>query len=101
MNPAKRILAALGRGLRVLSPTCREATRLQSTAMDGELTGAQKFGLKVHVFLCRWCRRYGRQLRFMRRAIHTQSVKLTDAPTHGLSADARARIKRSISGGSK
>ncbi len=84
------------RVLRTLSPSCREATRLQSEALDHPLTGAQRWGLKIHLFLCKWCRRYRAQLQLLRLAARHQCEHQEQAALPVLSADARQRLKQAI-----
>jgi len=96
MELLKRATAALKTVLRTLSPHCREASRLQSDAFDQSLSLPQQFGLRVHLLLCKWCRRYGKQIRFLRRAAHEHSEALTEAAPHSLSPEARERLKQSL-----
>jgi len=42
----------------MLSPGCREASRLQSEALDQPLSLPQRLGLRLHLLICKWCRRY-------------------------------------------
>jgi hypothetical protein len=79
-----------------LSPSCRQATRLQSAALDGPLTPAQKVGLRIHLCLCKWCRRYGTQIRFLRDATHTHPEKLIGPQLQKLPDAARERIKQRL-----
>ncbi len=99
MNLLKRQIAALDGTVRVLSPSCREVARLQSIAVDGSLSLGQRAGLRVHLVLCKWCRRYDQQLQFMRQAVGKEPLKQADATPQTLSPTARERIKRSLSGG--
>jgi hypothetical protein len=101
MAPLKRAAAALKTGLRTLSPNCREASRLQSDALDQPLSLPKRFGLRVHLLLCKWCRRYGKQIRFLRRAVHEHPHELTDATPRSLSPEARERLKQSLRDGPK
>ncbi len=96
MELLKRATAVLKTGLRTLAPNCREATRLQSEALDQPLPLPKRFGLRVHLLLCKWCRRYGKQIRFLRRAAHEHSEKLTESTPRALSPEARERLKHSL-----
>lgn len=96
MELLKRAAAALKTGLRTLLPNCREASRLQSDALDQPLPLPQRFGLRVHMLLCKWCRRYGKQIRFLRHAAHEHSEKLTEATPRTLSPEVRERLKHSL-----
>lgn len=82
--------------IRHLSPTCQEASRLQSEAMDHELGGTIRLGLKIHLLICRICRRYGRQLRLLRETMRDSSGHLLNTSPHQLSGQARERMKRSL-----
>jgi hypothetical protein len=63
--------------------------------MDRKLSLFEKFGLRLHLFLCKWCRRYGNQLNFLRSAAH-QSDEHEDLQSQRLSPEARERIKQKL-----
>ena len=92
----KQIIATIKAGLRTLSPTCRDASRLQSEALDRPLSLPKRFGLRAHLLLCKWCRRYGKQLRFLRVAVHGHPEQVTEAAPRTLSPEARERFKLSL-----
>ena len=79
-----------------LSPNCREAGRAQSEALDRPLPPVRRFGLRLHLLICQWCRRYGRQIRFIHEAAHQHDAKLAESVPQGLSAEARERIRRRL-----
>jgi hypothetical protein len=84
-----------------LTLNCREASRAQSEAMDGPLPPTKRTGLWLHLLLCKWCRRYGRQIRFLRQAAHEHEEQFTGSAAQGLGGDARERIKRRLRGGNE
>jgi hypothetical protein len=77
-------------------PTCRDASRLQSDALDQSLPLPKRFGLRVHLLVCKWCRRYGTQIRFLRQAVHEHPDELNEATPRILSPDARERLRRTL-----
>jgi hypothetical protein len=79
-----------------LSPTCKKATRLLSEAMDRRLSFFEKFGLRLHLFLCKWCRRYGEQLKFLRSAARECQEHESRQEPQRLSPEARERIKQRL-----
>lgn len=91
--------AALLTGLRVLMPTCREAIRLQSRSLEDPLPASRRPGLWFHLLLCKWCRFYGEQIRFLRRAAREHPDELTQAASPSLSPEARERIRRKLRAG--
>lgn len=97
MELLKRVVTAL----RTLSPNCREASRLQSEALDHSLSRGQRLGLRLHLLLCKWCRRYGNQVRFLRQAVHEHPDEVNNATPQSLSPEARERLKQSLRNRSK
>ena len=67
--------------------------------MDRALPPLKLIGLRIHLLLCRWCRRYRKQIRFLRRAAHEHPEELTQAEPRALSSEARERLKRSLGPG--
>jgi len=49
--------------------SCKESTRLVSQGLDRELAFGERVALRVHLVICLGCRRAGRQLQFLRRAV--------------------------------
>lgn len=89
-------IEVLKKGVRTLMPTCRDASRFQSEALDRKLSFSKRLGLAMHLLICKWCRRYGKQIRFMREAAREHSENLSEAVPQQLSAEARERIKRRL-----
>jgi hypothetical protein len=79
-----------------LAPDCRAAVRAQSEALDHPLTLKRRFGLWAHLLLCKWCRRYGRQIQFLRRAAHEHPEQSAAPAQVELSGAARERIKQRL-----
>lgn len=96
MEQRRTLLGTLKKGLRTISPNCREASRLQSEALDHALTPLQRFGLRVHLILCKWCRHYGKQIRLLRRAAHEHPDQVAEATSSTLSPESRERLKRAL-----
>jgi hypothetical protein len=84
-----------------LSLNCREAARAQSEQLEHPLPRIKRIGLWLHLLMCKWCRRYGKQIRFLRQAAHEHQEKLLTASSKQLSDDARERIKRSLQSSKK
>src|SRR5437867_4237069 len=96
MQVIRSLASALKKGLRVLMPTCREASRLQSDALDQALPLSKRFGLRMHLLVCKWCRRYGKQIRFLSQAVHEHPKEMNEATPRTLSPEARERLKRTL-----
>jgi len=86
----------LKEALGALSPSCREAVRLQSEQMDHSLNLTQRLGLRLHLLLCKWCRRYGAQIRFLRSVGRQEPHAPAASIPASLSTEARERIRQRL-----
>jgi len=98
MQILKSLSTIMKTGFRALMPTCREVTRLQSNALDRDVPFFWRVGMRLHLLVCSWCRRYGKQIRFLREAMHDHPDELCEASSQGLSPEARERLKRALHG---
>src|SRR5262249_54449737 len=96
MKFLKRFAAAVKSALRTLSPDCREVSRVQSEAFDHSLSATKRAGLRMHLLMCRWCRRYGKQIRILRQAVREHPNEVNEVPQQTLSPEARERLKQSL-----
>ena len=101
MQPVKKIIAALQSGLGSFSLSCQGASRLQSEALDAKPALSKRAGLWLHLLVCKWCRRYGKQIRFLRDAAREHPDELVKAVPQKLSAEARERIKQRLQSGQR
>jgi len=99
MNWLADMLEPVARGMAALSPNCRQAGRLQSEALDHKLSLLQRVGLRIHLLICGWCRRYGKQVRFLRDAAHKHPDELVGSTSQKLSDAARERMKQRLHAG--
>ena len=74
---------------------CRKVTRMVSDSLDHKLPLYQRFGIRIHLMMCKFCSRYRDQLLLMRKIIGPKMMdkKETDLSIK-LSSKARERIKR-------
>jgi hypothetical protein len=89
---SKKLAACLS----TFSPGCKQAARLQSQALIQPLSWPDRFGLRLHLFICAWCRRFGEQVRFLHSTTHQcpENEQVNALP--GLTAQGRDRIKRAM-----
>jgi hypothetical protein len=76
---------------------CKEVTRMVSESLDRRLPLRQRIGLRFHLFMCKLCSRYRRQLLILREAMRHRERGVEDTePSLTLHPKARERIKRSL-----
>ena len=61
--------------------SCKETTRLASQGLDRELAFGERVALRLHLAICIGCRRAGRQMRFLRKAV--RELAEVDVRTNG------------------
>jgi len=96
MNWLTKTTGKVVSGLAELSPSCKTAARLQSEALDHQLTFRQQLGLRIHLVLCKWCSRYGKQIAFIRAAADARPDEMVQSVPQELSDEARERISKQI-----
>jgi len=69
---------------------------MQSDALDRRLPFFQRAGLRLHLLFCKWCRRYGKHIGFMRWASRECAHEDHDPRPKSLSPEARERIKQRL-----
>jgi len=74
--------------------TCKETTELASRAMDERLSCGDRMAMRMHLAICKNCRRFNQQIQDMRRLFRSETTASDDAP--GLSREARQRIESEL-----
>ena len=93
-----RGLPSLLRSLGRVMPTCEEATRIASTRLDDGPSLVQRMRLAAHLAICVWCRRYVRQITFLRRAMRRLAESAGAGRAATLPPEARERAKAALRG---
>lgn len=50
-------------------PSCEDVSLLISQTHDRDLTRSERFNMKLHLAMCRYCSRFQRQLNTLREAV--------------------------------
>lgn len=76
---------------------CNEVTRRVSQSLDEDQPFFQRFLIRMHLLMCKFCARQKKQMLFIRDLLRNHSSPRKDpAPPVILSQEARERIKRSL-----
>ncbi len=77
--------------------SCQKASQLQSLAMDRHLAIKDRLALIYHHWMCTSCRRFGRQLNWMRKALRQEPLTFLDTGRgEGLSEARKKAIKSKL-----
>ncbi len=87
----------------VLTLRCEQSTRLVADSMDRRLTRAERWAVRLHALGCWSCRRFKRQVAFLREAARRRAAegepdadRRTQRASDTLSPEARRRIEASL-----
>jgi hypothetical protein len=73
--------------------TCKDTSRLISEGQERHLRLRERWGLRLHLWICVNCRRYERQIHLLRQALRMLALQAEmDTQGPGLSPEARERI---------
>jgi hypothetical protein len=53
-------------------------------------------GLRIHLVLCKWCGRYGKQIAFIHEAAHSRPDEMARSVPQKLSDEARERMRKQL-----
>ena len=96
MKWLSHLVESLTRVLNGISPDCRQASRMQSEAVHRRLSILERLGLRVHLLLCSWCRRYGHQVSVLRLLARNCEEEAPQPAEQLLTPEARERIRRGL-----
>lgn len=77
--------------------SCSDVSELVSKSMGERLVRRERWAVKMHLMLCKMCRRYAAQLRFLQKITgRHEACAVEEKCNVKLSAHARQRIQREI-----
>jgi hypothetical protein len=76
---------------------CKEVSQIVSEGMDRKLPLHQRFFIRMHLMMCKYCSRFRSQLYLMRKVCRSAQISPSDSDdSPALSQEALERIKRSL-----
>lgn len=78
----------------ILTLKCEQSSQIVSASMDRKLTAVERWAVRLHAIGCWSCRRFGQQIRQLRRAMKLHPDRTTSEIR--LSPEAMKRIEEAI-----
>ncbi len=75
---------------------CKQASQLISQSLDKKLSLRERFGLKMHLFICKYCKRFSQQIQKLHVTIHSISKQTEEDENIKLPEEAKKRIVKSM-----
>jgi len=76
--------------------SCRQASQLISQSLDRPLTLRERFALKLHLTICKYCKRFSQQMQTLRFAITKMVSAIENDNTIEMPSEAKKRIALSV-----
>lgn len=73
---------------------CKKVSRLVSESLDRKLPLYQRMGIRIHLLICKFCRRFQQQLMLIREILRAEALYEDTEPYLSLPPEAQKRIKR-------
>jgi len=79
-----------------IMPSCKDISQLISEGMDCNQSFRKRLSIRIHVSMCRLCRRYQKQLHLLRDGTCSYADPDKNTEAKSLSPDARARLEKAL-----
>ncbi len=71
---------------------CKQASQIISQSLDRNLTIRERFALKLHLLICKYCKLFSRQMQILRVAIKQMSASIENNHKIEMPSEAKKRI---------
>ena len=76
--------------------TCKQASQFISTSLDRPLSFNERFALKLHLLVCKYCKRFSQQVSAMRVALRTMVSSIENDNSIKMPSLAKDRITAAV-----
>lgn len=75
---------------------CKQASQLISKSLDRQLSWRERFAIRFHLFICKYCKRFSLQLKSVHNALNRMSQSIENDQDIKLPSETKNRIAHSI-----
>jgi hypothetical protein len=76
--------------------SCKQASQLISQSLEQPLAMRERFALKLHLFICKYCRRFRQQLQAIGVALKLTARAIENDDTIKMPSETKQRLIQSI-----
>ncbi len=76
--------------------TCKQASQFISQSLDRPLTLRERLALKLHLLICKYCKRFSQQLVSMRVALETMTKMAENDNSIEMPKESKRRIAENV-----
>ena len=96
LNPLQKANYAMMRLMVRVMPACRDISQLSSDGMDRNLPLRKRLSIRLHVSMCKFCRRYEKQLHLLREGVGHYADPEANVVEKSLSPAAKEKLERAL-----
>lgn len=75
---------------------CKQTSQLVSQSLDRRLTWQERFAVKVHLWICKYCRRFSRQLLAVRLGLRRMTKSIEENTDLQMPSESKVRIAKAL-----
>lgn len=75
---------------------CKHTSQLVSRSLDKKLTFRERLAVKMHLMMCKYCRRFEKQLHAIRKGLKTLAEQVEHDETIQMPPEVKSRIAERI-----
>jgi hypothetical protein len=75
---------------------CKQTSQLVSQSLDRRLTLQERFAMRLHLWLCKYCKRFNQQLLALRSGMQRMTKLIEEDTQLQMPSESKARIAKSL-----
>ena len=76
--------------------SCKQASQIISQSLDRPLTMRERFALKLHLLICKYCKRFSQQIQTLRVAMKQMISSIENDNTIEMPSTVKERIANTV-----
>lgn len=76
--------------------SCKDASQIISQSLDRQLTMRERFALKLHLLICKYCKQFSQQVQAIRVALKLATSAIENDDTIKMPSETKKRLLQSI-----
>lgn len=76
--------------------SCKDVSQIISQSLDRPLTMRERFALKLHLLICKYCKRFSQQLQTIRVALKLTTSAIDNDDTIKMPSETKKRLMQTI-----
>ena len=76
--------------------SCKDASQIISQSLDRQLTMRERFAVKLHLLICKYCKQFSQQLQTIRVALKLARSAVENDDTIKMPPETKKRLMQSI-----